>query len=191
VRRTLLFLVLLLSSALVMGGCGKSTPSQGAAPPAVSTSTSAQSSATSGTQAAATCPTANTVPLAKTKFVVHTGLAFGAFHRYLYKPLKAGAFHKGAPGRIKAFVKAALAAAFIQHEVRLAIADVRASPALCKVLIAPLTALETQVSGAVERLKAGDTSGVEQLNGVVGSLEGIAARNGVSIKEDPNPPIGG
>jgi hypothetical protein len=42
------------------------------------------------------CPTSNTKSFAKTKFVLHAGLAFGAFHRYLYKPYQAGTFNKGA-----------------------------------------------------------------------------------------------
>jgi len=32
------------------------------------------------------------VHLAKTKFVLHAGLAFGAFHRYIYEPFRSGAF---------------------------------------------------------------------------------------------------
>ena len=52
--------------------------------------------------------TTRTVPdvkFAKTKFVLHTGLAIGAFRRYIYKPWKAGKFQKGADGRTTALVE--------------------------------------------------------------------------------------
>ena len=67
--------------------------------------------------------TTQTVPdinFAKTKFVLHSGLAFGAFHRYIYKPFKEGKFRSGAPGRRRTFVKAGLAGAFAYHELRVA-----------------------------------------------------------------------
>ena len=44
----------------------------------------------------ASCPTSNTIAFAETKFVLHSGLAFGAFHRYLHKSHKAGTSKKGA-----------------------------------------------------------------------------------------------
>src|SRR4030088_2328381 len=55
------------------------------------------------------------VHFAKTKVVLHMGLAFGAFHRYIYKPLRAGAFKSGAAGRVKALLKAGAAALFAVH----------------------------------------------------------------------------
>jgi hypothetical protein len=44
--------------------------------------------------------------------VLHAALAFGAFHRCIYKPFKEGEFRSGAPGRRRTFVKAGLAGAF-------------------------------------------------------------------------------
>lgn len=67
--------------------------------------------------------TTQTVPdvkFAKTKFVLHTGLAFGAFHRYILKPYQAGAFKKGAPKRKRSLVKAGAAGLFAVHELKLA-----------------------------------------------------------------------
>ena len=58
------------------------------------------------------------VHLAKTKFVLHAGLAFGAFHRYILEPYRAGAFRKGAPGRTKALVKAGAAGLFAYRELK-------------------------------------------------------------------------
>src|SRR5581483_11172464 len=76
--------------------------------------------------------------LPKTKFLFHAGLAFGAFHRYIYKPFKAGTFTGS--GKVAAIAKAALAAAFIYHEVKEALKQVPCSHTL-QVLATPLTAL--------------------------------------------------
>jgi hypothetical protein len=128
----------LLAVVLALAGCGKSTAttSAGAAP--------AASSSVAGVTPGTVCPTSNTVAFAKTKFVLHTGLAFGTFHRYLYKPFKAGGFSKGAHGRIVAFVKAGATVLFIKREVRLATEDVKANPTLCKAIAVPLSKLATR-----------------------------------------------
>ena len=94
-------------------------------------------------------PTSNSTSFAKTKFLLHAGLAFGAFHRYLYKPLQAGTYKSGADGRIKAFLKAGLAALYIKREVRLAYSDVTANPTLCKAIAAPLRSVGDKISAAV------------------------------------------
>jgi hypothetical protein len=137
-----------------------------------------------------TCPTSNTKSFAKTKFVLHLGLAFGAFHRYLYKPFRAGTFGKGAHGRFFAFAKAGAAAVFIEHEVRLAAADVEASPTLCKAIAAPMRSVYSSVSGAVTRLRHGDSSAVQSAQTSLGSIESTAASQGAKINESANPSIG-
>ncbi len=58
--------------ALALAGCGSSASSSAS----TSTSTSPGTASSS-------------VALAKTKFVLHAGLAFGAFHHFIYSPLKA------------------------------------------------------------------------------------------------------
>ena len=93
---TLLLLVCaLVPAALVASGCGSDTK--------VVTGTNSSGQATTRT--------VPDVKFAKTKFVLHTGLAIGAFRRWIYKPWKAGTFKKGADGRTKALVKAAAAGA--------------------------------------------------------------------------------
>jgi hypothetical protein len=64
-----------------------------------------------------------TVRFPKAKFALHSGLAFGAFHRYILKPYRAGTFRKEAPGRTKALVKASAAALFAYHELKVARTD--------------------------------------------------------------------
>jgi hypothetical protein len=137
----------------------------------------------------ASCPTSNTTAFAKTKFLAHTGLAFGAFHRYLYKPYQAGTFKKGANGRVKSFVKGGLAALFIKREIRLASQDVKANPTLCKAIAQPLAAIGDNVQAAVDKLKTGDASGINQVNSQVSSVEGSSAKHGDPITENNNPNI--
>src|SRR5690242_16468136 len=97
-RRIVAALLVAVSIAFVAGGCGSKSSSQ-----------SAQTTATSTTH------------FAKTKFALHAGLAFGAFHRYIYKPLKEGKFSGGLFHHKLATLKAALAAAFAYHEIRIAL----------------------------------------------------------------------
>ena len=133
-------------SLSLLAGCKSSTSASGTGL-ATTTQTPAAGSVT-GSSSATSCPTSDTTGFAKTKFVLHTGLAFGAFHRYLYKPFKAGTFQSGAHGRISALVKAGLAALFVKREVRLASEDVKANPTLCKMIAAPLRKVGDKISSA-------------------------------------------
>ena len=116
-------------------------------------STQALKTSTVSTTSSAICDTGH-VFFAKTKFVFHAGLAFGVFHRYIYKPFKAGAFKSGSPGRLKAGIKAALAAAFIYHELKLACKDANNS-SLLRPLLAPLNLVVTGFSTLEAKLKGG------------------------------------
>lgn len=185
---------LMLSLALLAGGCkGGSTNASTPVAPQASVTASSQSAPTQGAAPvdANGCPTSNTTSFAKTKFVLHTGLAFGAFHRYLYKPFRAGTFTSGGKlHRVVVFAKAGAAALFIKREVRLASEDVKANPTLCKTLAAPLAKIGDGISGVVTKLKGGDTSGITDAQNSITSLEGQAASGGAAIKEDPNASIG-
>jgi hypothetical protein len=180
--------------ALLAAGCGGSTKTStgGAAATASSIAGGAASSAVSATAAAsgaASCPSSNTTSVAKTKFLTHSGLAFGAFHRYLYTPVRAGAFKSGASGRITAIVKAGAAALFIKREVRLAYEDVQANPRLCKAIGQPLQAVGNQIDAAVSGLKNGSTSAITALEGVVQGVKAKASSAGTPIQENTNPPL--
>jgi len=187
--------VVLLLALVLVAGCGPSTHNAGA--PSAGTSAGADDAIPadpSGTSADAqpideSCPTSNTISFAKTKFVLHAGLAFGAFHRYLYKPYQAGTFKKGASGRITAFIKGGLAALFIKREVRLASQDVKANPTLCKAIAAPLGKIGDGVQSAFDKLKSGDASGVTSVNALVSSVEGSSGKDGVAITENDNPDL--
>jgi hypothetical protein len=181
-RTTRVLVLIVLLPLLLISGCG----------PASSTAQSGQNSnSPSGTSADSqaidtNCPTENTIAFAKTKFVLHTGLAFGAFHRWLYKPYKNDGFSKGASGRTVAFVKGGLAALFIKREIRLASEDVKASPALCQTLAAPLAKIGNGIQAAVDKLRNGDPSGIEDTQNSLTGIEDTSAKSGDPISENEN-----
>ncbi len=182
-----LIAVLVIPVVLLVGGCGHKQASMGNNASS-SESIPADPSGDAGDAApiAQTCPAQATTSFAKTKFVAHSGLAFGAFHRWLWKPFQAGTFKKGANGRITAFVKGGLAALFVKREVRLAATDVQADPTLCKAIIAPLDKLGDTVQAAFDKLKGDDASGITDLNSSIGSIESTSQKDGVAIQEDEN-----
>lgn len=182
-----ILVLLLIPVVVLVGGCKSSSSSSAASSgaeqsiPADPTGTAADAQAED-----TSCPTSNTKAFAKTRFVAHTGLAFGTFHRWMYKPMKAGTFKKGAKGRITAFVKGGLAALFIKREVRLALEDAKANPTLCKTISAPLGKLGDTVQSAFDKLKSGDSSGVDGLNTLISQTEDTSKKDGVTITEDEN-----
>jgi hypothetical protein len=180
-RQTLTLTTVLLALVVALAGCGKSaTTSSSTAAPAAS---SPVAGAAAGDTAGVTCPTSNTTPFAKTKFVLHTGLAFGTFHRYIYKPFKAGGFSEGAQGRVVSFIKAGATVLFIKREIRLATEDVKANPTLCKAIAAPLSNLSDTVSGAVTKLKGGDPSGITDANSAISDITSKSSSGGAPITE--------
>jgi len=157
--------VLMLVVTLIASGCGSSSSSSSSPISAGSTGTS------------------SSVHLAKTKFVLHAGLAFGAFHRWIYKPVKAGDLAHPFSHKL-ALVKGALAAAFVLHELKLALADAQADPTLSK-LVSPLTALQDKLQGVPSGLKSGTTNAADVLsaNDSIASLKQAASAAGQPVTE--------
>ena len=124
------------------------------------------------------------VHFAKTKFILHTGIAFGAFHRYIYKPYRAGSFKKGAPGRTKALVKAAGADALAVRELsqarRAALSDDKLRPLAQKV-----TGLSSKLGGLAGALKGGSFNPTDIIGaaGAVTALGGASSGLGAAIKD--------
>ncbi len=164
--RALATIAVLLALALAVGGCGTKTISKTSA---------------NGTVTTETVPN---IHFAKTKFVIHMGLAFGAFHRYVYKPFRAGAFGSGAAGRTKALVKAGAAALYAVHELKTAredaLADEHLRPLAEKVgrLLSRLTSLGGSLKGGA--LNVGAIVGAA---GAVSSLGSESSGVGAAIKE--------
>jgi hypothetical protein len=124
----------------------------------------------------------------KTRFLLHMGLAFGAFHHWVYKPYKAHAFSKGASGRTKTIIKAALASLFAAHEVKKAydIAKGSSSPTLQK-LVAPIAKFNTALSNLGNKLKKNPASYTDALvnnaNGPANLISSEASKGGYGIKD--------
>lgn len=164
--------MLLVALALASAGCGSSSSTSGGG---------------GGGSSASSSTPAKTVHFAKTKFVLHAGLAFGAFHRYLYKPLRAGVFSNPLSHKA-ALVKAVLASAFIVHELKIAYTDAQSSPLLTK-LVSPLTALKTKATTMIAGLKAGhyDPAQINSAQSDVASITSSAAGAGAQVKDLPVP----
>ncbi len=170
-RRYSLSLALIASvAALGFAGCGSSSKSS--------------SSASTPPAAVSTTSTTPTTHFAKTKFVLHAGLAGGAFHRWIYGPFKAGVFGKPASHKL-ALAKAAIASLFIYHELKLAAGDVKSSKIL-STLFLPVTALAAKVSALRNQLAAGKYSGAD-INSIQSSGGQISAA--ASAKGYPTPDI--
>jgi len=149
--------LLLIISALAFAGCGNST----------------KTVSSTGSNGSVTTQTVPDVHFANTKFVLHAGLAFGAFHRYIYKPLRSGALRKGAPGRTKVLLKGAAAALFAVHELKLAHDDALASDQL-RPLAGKIGALSGKLGGLVSSLKGGSINPADIL-GASGAADALGA----------------
>jgi hypothetical protein len=133
----------------------------------------------SGSTAAST----STTHLAKTKFVFHAGLAFGAFHHFIYNPYKAGDFRHPLSHKAKV-AEAALAATFVYHELKLAANDVKSSKVLSK-LFAPITIVAAKIKGLGSPIKSGQDPGsaINGANSSLASIKSTAGSNGQPISD--------
>jgi hypothetical protein len=145
------------------------------------------SSSSSGQSSAST---AAHVHFAKTKFLLHAGLAFGAFHRYIYKPFRSGGFTPVSSHKL-AIVKAGAAGLFAYHEVKIALVDARSSATLSK-LVSPLTALQRRLSSLGQQLRNGHLSpaAITGANRSVSNVTGLGAMSGTTIHAVATPSLG-
>jgi hypothetical protein len=183
IRYRITLIAILGVLALAVAGCGSSSSSSSAG-------AASSGAASSGASSAAGSSTSST-QFAKTKFVFHAALAFGAFHRWIYKPAKAGTLRHPFAHPLTA-AKAALAAAFVYHELKLALADAQADPTLSK-LVAPITALQDKLHALAANVKSGGTSAGDAggLDSAISSIKAQAASAGQPIAEQtPASPSG-
>jgi hypothetical protein len=162
---TLIMLISTCLAAFALAGCGSSSSS---------------SSAGGGAAAAST---SSTTHFAKTKFLLHAGLAFGAFHRYIYKPFRAGVFSHPFLHKLS-LIKAGLAALFVVHELKIAAVDVRSSK-LLSTLFSPLTAAAAKLSALRSSITGGGVSSAD-IGGVQSQLSSIgntASGKGQAIQD--------
>ena len=171
-RLTPLLALVCCVGALAVTGCGSSSSSS--SPP------------TAGTLASSASPvgtSATTKSLATTKFAIHAGLAFGAFHHWIYKPIKAGVLRNPTAHKL-ALVKAGLAAVFVYHELKVAADDAKSSNLLSP-LVAPLTAAGDKLSTLKTSITHGSVNeaDIERVNSQLGQIGSTASASGQSIKE--------
>ncbi len=172
VAATVLVLLMTLTAA-----CGsKTTPAVGSGAVANPTASASDSSTNPSMMASASgaCAQAGTRSFQKTRMVADLALAYGAFHRYLYKPYQAGKFTKGASGRTVAIIKGGLAAAAIAKLVKNAAANASADPTLCKA-VPSLSSIAGQVGGLGSQLAGGAAAagGLSQAEGLFGKLKSV------------------
>lgn len=163
-RSAVLLAVVGCIAALGVAGCGSKT-----------------SSSSSNNPAAAAPATTTSTHFAKTKFVFHAGLAFGAFHHFIYEPFKAGDFKHPFSHKL-VIVEAGLAAGFVYHELKLAATDVKSSKIL-STLFAPLTIVADKAKSLVSQVRGGNTAQVDGVNSSLASIKSTAASNGQSITD--------
>lgn len=164
-KRVLILIVMVMVLFCGVTACGSSSKSTQAA-----TSTTQAASGTAGgtaSPASASCASAGTRKIPKTRLLADLALTYGAFHRYLYKPYKAGSFAKGANGRTKAIIKAALASAAIIKLLSNARDNAAADPTLCK-FVPNIDSIKSSLSGLTGKIKdgtatSGDVDGTSNL----------------------------
>ena len=124
----------------------------------------------------------------KTRFLLHMGLAFYAFHHFIYTPFRAHAFASGASHRTSSIVKAGIAALFAAHEVKVAYGIAKGSnSATLKALIAPIDKLAGTFASAGATFKnnpgAYTDTPVNSMNGSVNYIGSTAQKGGYGIKD--------
>jgi hypothetical protein len=122
----------------------------------------------------------------KTRFLLHMGLAYFAFHHFVYAKWKAGDFKSGASHRTSNIIKAALAVLFTYHELHKAYDIAKGSHSkTLHLLIAPLSALFGLFNSAYAKAKKGQLpdSTMSGLNGSAGSFASTAGKAGYGFHD--------
>ncbi len=141
-------------------------------------------------QGQAITQTVPNIHFAKTKFVLHGALAYGAFHRYIYKPYRAGAFRQGAEGRRTAMIKAGAAGLFVATQLRAMRQDALSDDTL-RPIANKIGALIPAVALLSTALKGGnlDPTGLTNASGSFDGIVSAAQSAGVNIPLNKTPSI--
>ena len=152
----------------------------------VSPSFAGRTSAAAPAAPAATSSQSHAAIFDKTRFLIHAGAGFYAFHHFVWARYKNGGFSASDPHRKSNIVKAAIALLFAYHEFKVAyrIANNSNSKTL-HALIAPLNRLGGAVNTVATKLKGGQYSDadIESLNDNISSFGKLSGSNGVAIKD--------
>ena len=126
----------------------------------------------------------------KTRFAVHLGLAYFAFHHFVYNPYKAGSFKAGASHRTTSILKAGAALLVTYHELKVAYGIAKDSNSgVLHALIKPMTGLINTANRVANKLKGGQYNDAEVKSTIdsANSFSRQATHNCRSIKEMPVP----
>jgi hypothetical protein len=116
----------------------------------------------------------------KTRFLLHMGLAYYAFHHFVYARYKAKDFNKGAAHRTKDLIEAGIALLFAYHEVKVAYGIAKGSnSATLHALIKPVQALGNAANSVAGKFKKGDFSTTD-FSGLTGKFSGLAKTAGAA-----------
>lgn len=148
-----------------------------------SASGSGEASSSSSNAKPIDCPTENTRKFAKTRFATDIGLTAGTFHRYLWKPYKAGTFQKGADGRTKALIKGGATAALDLKLLNNAVKNAQANPTLCKTIAQPLGTAVESVKNMKGDLTSGNFASIMAANTALSQIMSGSQQQGIKIDE--------
>jgi hypothetical protein len=126
----------------------------------------------------------------KTRFVFHLGLAYFAFHHFVYNPYKAGSFKAGASHRTTSILKAGAALLVTYHELKVAYGIAKGSNSgVLHTLIKPMTGLINTANRVATKLKGGQYNDAEVKSTIdsANAFSRQATHNGISIKDIPVP----
>ncbi len=160
----LLALALLFTSAAACGS-KTSTTSSGSSSSTTSSSGSSQTgSSPSGGATPTSCASVGSKKIPKTRVLADLGISAGAFHRYIYKPIKSGSFTGATKTKkVVTLVKGAVAAGAIAHFLGNAIDNARSDATLCK-YVPNMTQIKTKLTAMGSQLRGGNTSQVDSTN---------------------------
>jgi hypothetical protein len=147
-------------------------------------------SAATPAERVATAPQTPPAILDKTRFLLHAGAGFYAFHHFVWARYKNGGFSASDPHRKSNIVKAGIALLFAYHEFKVAygIASKSSSKTL-QVLVMPLNKLGSSVSAVATKLKGGHYSDtdIQSLNDNINSFGKLSGTDGYTIKDTTVP----
>ena len=173
-----------IAVALSAGGAGVAGAAPRSRMASVSASLVSTHAAAAPVQAVGKCDNVGSKHFAKTRFLFHSALGFGAFHRYIYKPLKDGGFSAGAVKRIRTFLKAGLAGVFVVHEIKEMVKFAEADKTLCK-MVPNIAGITTAVQDLVSKLKGGSASeaDLKSVSNMFDSVKSQAGGYGADIND--------
>ncbi len=126
----------------------------------------------------------------KTRFALHLGFAYFAFHHFVYNPYRAGSFKAHSSHRTRSILSAGVALLVTYHELKKSYDIAKGSNSgVLHALIKPLNGLINTASRVASKLRGGQYNDNE-VKGIVNSANSFskqATHNGINIRDIPVP----